>query len=210
MDGSSVGDGFIWVDTTTWLFAVEELLDELLDLRDSSTASDEDDLIDVGLFQTGILEYLLDWLQSVSEQVNVELLESGSGQCLGEVLAVEERLDLNSGGELCGEGSLGLLDLTSELLDGAVVFSDVLAALLLEELDEVLHDSIVEVLASQVSVAVRGYDLEYSVVDGEERHVESTAAQVEHENVLLALFLVQTVRDRSGCWLVDDTDNVKT
>jgi hypothetical protein len=35
LDGSAVGNGFIWVDTSVWFLSVEEVLDELLNLWDS-------------------------------------------------------------------------------------------------------------------------------------------------------------------------------
>ncbi len=49
---------------------------------------------------------------------------------------------------------------------------------------------------TEMRVSVGGEHFEHSVVDRQQRHVESASAQVEHENVLLALLLVKTVRDR--------------
>ena len=49
--------------------SVEVLLDELLDLGDTSGASDEHDLIDVSLSEVGILHNLLDGLHGGTEQV---------------------------------------------------------------------------------------------------------------------------------------------
>merc|ERR1719416_342469 len=77
-----------------------------------------------------------------------------------------------------GQCSLGFLHLPSKLLDGAVVFPEILALLFLVELDEVLHDPLVKVLPTQVSVSVGGHDLEDSVVYGEQRHVEGSSTQV--------------------------------
>ena len=56
---------------------------------------------------------------------------------------------------LVGERALGLLDLVAQLLHGAVVLAYVFAALLLIQLDEVLDDALVEVLATQMGVTVR-------------------------------------------------------
>ena len=76
--------------------------------------------------------------------------------------------------------------LTTELLHGSVVLADVLASLLLVELDEVLHDSLVEVLSSEMSVSIRSQHLEDSVVNGEHRHVERSSSEIEHEDVALS------------------------
>lgn len=51
-----------------------------------------------------------------------------------------------------GKRTLCLLDLTTQLLDGALVLGHVLAGLLLEDLHEVLHGELIEILASQMSV----------------------------------------------------------
>ena len=54
------------------------------------------------------------------------------------------------------ERSLRLLDLTAEVLPGTLVLGHVLAVFLLEDLHEVQHHPLIEVLAAQVGDAVRG------------------------------------------------------
>ena len=61
-----------------------------------------------------------------------------------------------------------------------------------------------------MGVTVGGNDLEDSVVDGQEWDVESSAAQVEYQHVLLAFLLVHAVCDGSGGGLVDDAHDDKT
>ena len=46
------------------------------------------------------------------------------------------------------QSTLGLLNFSSELLNGTVVLTDVLALLLLVQLDEVVHDALIEVLTT--------------------------------------------------------------
>ena len=188
-----------------YLFSVEEIFDKLLDLRDTGAATDEDNLVNLVLAEVTVLEDLLDRLERSLEQVHVELLKLGAGKSLAEVLAVNERLDLETGLVSGRERTLGLLALTSKLLHRALVLGQVLAHLLLDKLDEVLHDTLVKVLTTQMGVAGGSNDLKDAVVNGEERHVEGTTAQVEHDNVLLAFLLVQSVRNGRRSRLVDDT-----
>lgn len=108
------------------------------------------------------------------------------------------------------ERSFGLLDFTTQFLYSSVILADVLALLLLVQLDEVVHHALIEVLTAQVSVSIGSNDLEYTVVDGEQADIEGTTAQIEHQHVLLAVLLVQAVRDRGGSRFVDDPHHDQT
>ncbi|KAF1748048.1 hypothetical protein GCK72_024515 [Caenorhabditis remanei] len=182
LDGGSVGNGLIRVDSAGWFLSVKELLDELLDLWNSGGSSDKNNLVDIILLEVRVFKNLLHWLESSTEEIHVELLELGTGEGLREVFSVEEGLDLNLGLMLGGESSLCLLDLTTELLNGTLVLAEILSRLLLVKLDEVLHDTLIEIFSSQVGISVGGQHLEDSVVDG----------------------------DSGGGWLVDDTNNVQS
>ena len=86
-------------------------------------------------------------------QINVELFELCSGQCLGQVLAIKEGFDLQSDAHLAGQGTLGALDFTLQLAHSAQVGSDVLAAVLsLPKLDKVVNDTVVEVFTTEMTV----------------------------------------------------------
>ena len=52
LDGSTVGNGLVWVDASVRLFAVEEVLNELLDLGDTSGSTNEHDLVNLAPLQT--------------------------------------------------------------------------------------------------------------------------------------------------------------
>jgi hypothetical protein len=81
--------------------------------------------------------------------------------------------------------------------------------LALELLDEVVDETVVEVLTTQVSVTSGGLDFEDTLLDGEERNIESSSTEIEDEDVALALdLLVETVGDGGSGGLVDDTEDV--
>ena len=73
-----------------------------------------------------------------------------------------------------------------------------------------VDQSVVEVLTTQVSVTSGGLDLKDTFLNGQERHIESSSAKVEDEDVAFALhLLVETVGDSSRSGLVYDTEDLK-
>jgi len=74
-----------------------------------------------------------------------------------------------------------------------------------------VHHPAVEVLPAKMSVTGCRLHLEDSVLDRQDRNVESSAAEVIDEDVVLgADLLVEAVRDGGGGRLVDDAQNVET
>merc|ERR1719506_1670076 len=208
LDRSAVGHGLVRVDAAVRFLAVEEVLDQRLHLRDAGGAADQNNFVNLRLLQAGIVHHVLHRTKGLLEEVAAELLEARAGQGLGEVLAVVEGLDLQASLVRRRERALRLLDFLAQLLQRPLVLGHVLAGLLVEDLDEMLHDALVEVLASQVRVAVGRHNLENAVVNGQQRHVERAAAEVVDEDVLLGL-LVETVRNGRGGGLVDNPKNLE-
>merc|ERR1719401_1167965 len=204
---SAVGHRLIGIDAAVRLLAVEEVLDELLHLRDACGATDEHDLVNLVLLQARVLKHLLHWAQRVLEEVVVDLLEAGAGQRLREVDAVVKSLDPEAGLVRGAQRALGLLDLAAQLLDRALVLGHVLVVFLLEDLHEVLHYALIEILAAQVGVAVGSHHLEDAVVDGQQGDIEGAATEVVDQNVLLRL-LVEAVGNGSCSGLVDNPEHV--
>merc|ERR1719357_1210244 len=209
LDGGSVGDGLVGVDASAWLLAVEELLHQALHLGDPCGATHQHNLVNLLLGQIGILEHLLHWLESSPEEIHVELLELGPGQSLREVLALEQGLNLHANLVSSRKRPLGLFDLPPQLLHSSHVLPQVLALLLLVQLDEVVHNPLVEVFTSEMSVSVGCDDLKDTVVDGEEGDIKGSATKIEHKDVLLAFLLVHTISDGGGSGLVDDPHHVQ-
>jgi hypothetical protein len=56
LDSGTVGSDLIWVDTLGRLLAAEVLLEELLDLGNTSGTTNKDNLVDVLLLDVGIQE----------------------------------------------------------------------------------------------------------------------------------------------------------
>ena len=61
-----------------------------------------------------------------------------------------------------------------------------------------------------MGVTSGGLDLEDTLLNGQKRDIESSSAQIEDEDVLLALsLLVETIRNGGGGRLVDDTEDIQ-
>lgn len=142
--------------------------------------------------------------QTVCKTYHVQLFKLGTGQSLREVFSLKEGLNLNASLVLGRQRPLCLLHLTTQLLHSTVVLAHIFAVLLLVQLDEVLHDALVEVLTSQVSVTVGGHYFKHAVVNGQEGNIEGATTKIKHKNVLLAILLVQTISDGSSSSTIDN------
>ena len=77
---------------------------------------------------------------------------------------------------------------------------------------KVVHQPVVEVLTTQVSISSCGLDLEDALLDCEERNIKGSASKVKNEYVALANtagLLVKSVRNGSSSGLIDDTHDIQ-
>lgn len=209
LNSGTESNSLIRVDTLRSLL-VEEVLNKLLNLGDTGRTTDEDDVVNLGLLELSVLEDLLNGLHGLLEEINVELLELSLGESLGEVLAVVEGLDLNTGALLRRQSTLGLLGLTLELTHGLEVLGNVDVVLLVVLLGEVVDDSLIEILTTEMGVTSGSQDLEDTVINGEQRDIEGTTTEIVDDDLALTIGLVKTVGNSGGGGLVDDSEDVKT
>jgi len=97
LDGSTVGNSLIRVDGLVEDLSVEEVGEHGLDLGDSGGSTNEDNLVNLSLGHIGILEDVFYWGHALSEEINAELLELGTGHVVGEVFSFSKGLALNDG-----------------------------------------------------------------------------------------------------------------
>jgi hypothetical protein len=107
------------------LLAVEEVTEEFLDAGDTGRATDEHNLVDLGLVNGSILQHLLDRVEGAVESLGVEILETGTGDLGIEILAIEERVDLDRGLGAVGQSSLGTLTGGPESSEGTSVAREI-------------------------------------------------------------------------------------
>jgi hypothetical protein len=209
LDRGAVRDRLVRVDPLVRLFPVEVVFDEGLDLGDPRRPAHQHDLLDLVLFELGVRERARDGAERFAEEVRVELFKPGARQRLRQVHAVGQRFNLDAHLVRGRQRALRALRLAAQLLQRARVARHVLAVLLFDEFEKVVHDAVVKVFAAEVGVARRGDDFKDAVVDREHGDVESAAAQVENEDVVFPAFLVEAVRDGGGGGLVDDAHDVE-
>ena len=80
--------------------------------------------------------------------------------------------------------------------------------LILNFLGHELNNLSVEIITTQMGVAISRKDLKDPVFEFQDRNIEGTATEIVHRNQSL-LFLLQSVREGSGGRLVDDSRDVQ-
>src|SRR5690606_5137423 len=107
------------------------------------------------------------------------------------------------------ELDLGLLGGLLEALESHAVAAEVDALLLLEFVREPVDDHLVEVITTEVRIAVGRQHLEDAFGEIEDRDVVRTTTEVVDGDLLVAL-LVEAVRERRRRRLVDDAADLET
>ena len=124
-------------------------------------------------------------------------------RCLGPGRVGGDVGQVDLGRDRRGQLDLGLLGGLLEALQGLLVLGQVHPLVALELAQQPIDDPLVEVVATEVGVAVGRLDLEDAVAQLQDRDVERAAAQVV-DGDLLVLLLVEAVGQRRGGRLVDD------
>ena len=213
LNGGADGHDLVGVDRTVRGLA-EELLDDLLDRGDTRRTAHEDHLADLRGVQTRVTKRQLARLDGLADQVVAQLLELGARERHHQVLrnAVDghdiRQVDLRGGRGR--QFDLRLLGGLLQTLQGHRVLTQVDLVLGLERLGHVVDQHVVEVIASEVRIAVGGLHLEDAVAKFEDRNIERTAAEVVHGDLHVAVLLVHTVSQCGSGRLVDDTAHLQT
>ena len=95
LDGGTVSDSLIWVDGFVENLSVEEIGKHGLNLWDTGGSTDENDLVDLTFSATGVLEDVLDWWHTFSEEIHAEFLELSSGDVGVVILTFSKGLALD-------------------------------------------------------------------------------------------------------------------
>ena len=211
LDGSTDGYALIRVDALRRLF-VQDIADGILDSRDTGRTTDEDDLVDIVSREVCIGHGLARRAHRALDEVTRELIELCARQREVEVFRArsisrdERQVDVRL--RHARELDLCLLGSFLEALSSHLVLREVDAVLLLELADHPVDDLLVEVIAAEVRIAVRGLYFKRALRELEDRDIERAAAEVEYEDRLI-LVLVEAVGKCCSRRLVDDAQDIE-
>jgi len=114
LNGSTVGDGLIWVDGFVKNLSIEEIGKHGLNLWDSGGSTDENDLVDLSFSDGGVLKNVLNWWHTFFEKIHAEFLELSSGDVGVVIFTFSKGLALDWS-SMCGrKNSLCFLALSSK------------------------------------------------------------------------------------------------
>ena len=75
--------------------------------------------------------------------------------------------------------------------------------LLLDELEEIIHDALVKVFTTQVSITVGGQHFEDALVDSKDGDIKGSATKIVDQDVAFLALLVKTIGNGNSSRLVD-------
>ena len=206
------GDHLIGIDPLVRVLA-EQLLDDRLHPRHPCGPADHDDLVDLRRLEPRVRQRLLDRADRFLQQLLDQLLETRPTQrhrqmlWTGLICGHERQVDL--GLDDSRQLHLRLLRRLLEPLQGHPILPQIDPVALHELVGDPLDDALVEVVATQVRVAVGGLDFHDAFADLENRNVERAAAEVVHRDRFV-LLLVQPVGQRRGRRLIHDPEHLET
>mmetsp|Transcript_1339 Transcript_1339/g.2881 ORF Transcript_1339/g.2881 Transcript_1339/m.2881 type:complete len:390 (-) Transcript_1339:242-1411(-) len=222
LDGSSVGDRFLWRNHAVGLLAREVVAQDRAHPSHARGASDEDDLVYVGGAHLDASQHLPHWRQAALEElgrIRLELRPRDGQRASGLVAARQEHADRGSDIAVVeGARAVALvIHLDFETLSLLAQRPHRLQVRphatcgqsLVDGSDDHVEHERGEVLSAETVVSRRRHHLEDAVVEVEQGDVEGAAANVvdHHRHRLRAL--VQAVGHRCGSRLVYGPQHVE-
>ena len=109
-----------------------------------------------------------------------------------------------------GKFNLRLFGCFLQALKRHWVFPEVNVLIVFEFVRQPVHDTSVEVVATEVHITVGGFHFEHTVTQFEDGDIKSTAAEIVHGDLHVFVFLIEAVSQCGCCRLIDDSLHIKT
>ena len=212
LDGGAHRHHLVGVHALVGLLA-EVVLDELLDLGDAGGASHQHDLVDLAWVRpprpsgTGAPD---PWSSPAGPTMSCSSFARVSfrARCLGPLASAVTKGRLISVSRVVQSSHLAFSAASLSRWRAILSLPRSMPWSFLNSCDDPLDDPLVEVVAAEVGVAVRGLDLDHSFSYLEDGDVEGAAAEVVDGDGLV-LLLVEAVGEGGGGGLVDDAEHLE-
>jgi hypothetical protein len=214
-EGGTTGDSLVLVRGEGER-STEEVLDALLEGRDTSRSTNEFDRFDVLLGESGSGEGTLERGSDLFKDGGDEFFEFFALHGRGGIDVVHDRFDREGSEGVGGENLLELLDGGRETEDSLLVRVDVDLVLGLELLGKVLNEGVVEVTSTEVTVESGTLDDELTLVEGNDRNGVIRVSDIDEDDVSGGFTgggevgLGDTVTEGGGSGVVDETERVES
>jgi len=116
LNGGTISNSLVGVNTAVRFLTIEEVFHELLDLGDTGRSTNKDDLVDLRFLHACVIKYLLDGGDGLLEEISTEFLETGTGKSFLKVDSVNKSLNGDFNLDNSREVTLGLLNFSLKLL----------------------------------------------------------------------------------------------
>ena len=217
LDRRTDGDCFIRIHIAARLFA-EEFFYLFLHFRHARHAADQDHILDIGDLNARIFDRHLARADGALDQFLHQAFEFGASDfhvqvfragCIGRDVG-----QIHFGLLRRRQLDFGFLRRFFQALQREHIFAQVDALFFLELVRQVVDHALVEIFATEESIAVGGQHFELMLAldfgDFDNRNIEGATAQVIHRDFTVAFLLVHAECQRGRRRLVDDAFDFQT
>ena len=177
------GNTLIRVQLVIEVLTVEEFLDFVAHVRNTSRTSDHDHLTDVFLLKSGLLESLPDWFEHFIEDRLADRLEITPGQ-FGSPAIFAKRINVKFLHVATREELLSCLTLLFHFDSRFSVLTFVFSCLLLVPFEHAINHGIVEILATESRTSSARLDfILLAAANLENGHIESATTKVVDQDI---------------------------
>ena len=159
---------------------------QLLNHGHAGGASHKHHIIDVIRSPAGVAQRGLDGHQQTIEQVWAKTFKRAAIKIgLHVQRAVLTRCDERKRDRCCenaGQFLLGLFSRFGQALKGLAVSPQIHPMLSLKGISDPVHDPLIKIIAAQLCIPIGGLDVEHSVRNPEQRHIECATTKIKHKN----------------------------
>ncbi len=210
LHGGTERDDFIGIQLGVW-FAAEKFLHGAADQRGARGATNENDFIHVGGLELRVGKRLLDGPHGAVNHRANQGIEGTAREFVREYVAIRQR-ETKSGRFGFGKAVLHVDERFAQLLREFAVRREVDFIVLKNQFVDESLQKIVDVVATEVRVAVGGKNLE-DIAFGrgnelEDGNVEGAAAEIV-DGYSATLLFVESIGEGGGGGLVDEAENVE-